>query len=107
MFLLRSGLRFSFRALKVPQPKVRKRPFLLRCCPNMYFNFSYFSNKGLSIYYVIRNGGGGLPDLLQYYIGGGLPNLLQYYIGVGLESLLQYYSFVRKMEGYNPFSALY
>ena len=51
--------------------------------------------------------GGGLPDLLQYYIGGGLPNLLQYYIGVGLESLLQYYSFVTKMEGYNPFSALY
>ena len=39
--------------------------------------------------------------------GGGLPDLLQYYIGVGLESLLQYYSFVRKMEGYNPFSALY
>ena len=38
---------------------------------------------------------------------GGLPDLLQYYIGVGLESLLQYYSFVRKMEGYNPFSALY
>ena len=65
------------------------------------------TGKGLSIYYVIRNGGGGLPDLLQYYIGGGLPNLLQYYIGVGLESLLQYYSFVRKMEGYNPFSALY
>ena len=61
--------------------------------------------KGLSIYYVIRNGGG-LPDLLQYYIGGGLPNLLQYYIGGGLESLLQYYSFERKMEGYNPFSAL-
>ena len=26
-------------------------------------------------------GVGGLPDLLQYYIGGGLPNLLQYYIG--------------------------
>ena len=52
-------------------------------------------------------GGEGLPNLLQYYIGGGLPNLLQYYIGVGLESLLQYYSFVRKMEGYNPFSALY
>ena len=51
--------------------------------------------------------GGGLPDLLQYYIGGGLPNLLQYYIGGGLESLLQYYSFERKMEGYIPFSALY
>ena len=50
--------------------------------------------------------GGGLPDLLQYYIGVGLPNLLQYYIGGDLESLLQYYSFERKMEGYNPFSAL-
>ena len=50
--------------------------------------------------------GGGLPDLLQYYIGGDLPNLLQYYIGGGLGSLLQYYSFERKMEGYNPFSAL-
>ena len=36
--------------------------------------------KGLSIYYVIRNGGG-LPDLLEYYIGGGVPNFLQYYIG--------------------------
>ena len=51
-------------------------------------------------------GGRGVPDLLQYYIGGDLPNLSQYYIGVGLESLLQYYSFERKMEGYNPFSAL-
>ena len=51
--------------------------------------------------------GGGLPDLLQYYIGGGLPNLLQYYIGGGLESLLQYYSFERKMEGYNPFILIY
>ena len=66
-----------------------------------------FFSKGLSIYYVIRNGGGGLPDLLQYYIGGGVPNLLQYYIGGGLESLLQCYSFERKMEGYIPFSALY
>ena len=26
--------------------------------------------KGLSIYYVIRDGGGCLPDLLQYHIGG-------------------------------------
>ena len=48
-------------------------------------------------------GGGGLPDLLEYYMGGGLPNLLQYYIGGGLESLLQYYSFEWKMEGYIPF----
>ena len=53
--------------------------------------FDFF--KGLSIYYVIRD-------------GGGLPDFLQYYTGVGLESLLQYYSFERKMEGYNPFSAL-
>ena len=37
----------------------------------------YIPDKGLSIYYVIRDGGGGgLPDLLQYYIGGDLPNLL-------------------------------
>ena len=35
----------------------------------------------------------------------GHTNLLQYYMG-GLESLLHYYSFERKMEGYNPFSAL-
>ena len=27
MFLLRSGLRFSFRALEVPEPRVRKRSF--------------------------------------------------------------------------------
>ena len=26
MFVFRSGLRFSFRALKVPEPRVRKRP---------------------------------------------------------------------------------
>ena len=64
-------------------------------------------HRGVIEIYYITTKGGGLPDLLQYYIGGGLPNLLQYYIGVGLESLLQYYSFVRKMEGYNPFSALY
>ena len=32
------------------------------------------SLKGLSIYCVIHDeGGGGLPDLLQYYIGGVLP----------------------------------
>ena len=76
--------------------------------PEPNFAQSYFDHqlKGLSIHYVIRDGGGGLPDLLQYYIGVGLPNLLQYYIGRGLERLLQYYSFERKMEGYNPFSAL-
>ena len=49
--------------------------------------------KGLFIYYIISDGGG-LPDLLQYYIGGDL------------ESLLRYYSFERKVVGNNPFSAL-
>ena len=29
MFVLRSGLRFSFRALEVPKPRVRKRSFSL------------------------------------------------------------------------------
>ena len=29
MFLLKIGLRFSFRALEVPQPRVRKRPLSL------------------------------------------------------------------------------
>ena len=27
MFVFRSGLRFSFRALEVPEPRVRKRPY--------------------------------------------------------------------------------
>ena len=45
--------------------------------------FSEMHNKGPFIYYVIADRGGGLPDLLQYYIGGGLTDLLQYYIGVG------------------------
>ena len=41
----------------------------------------------LGAVHILRNtrwGEGGLPDLLQYYIGGSL------------ESLLQYYSFKRK-----------
>ena len=29
MFVFRSGLRFSFRALEVPEPRVRKRPLSL------------------------------------------------------------------------------
>ena len=33
MFLLRSGLRFSFRALEVPEPRVRKRPLSLLIWP--------------------------------------------------------------------------
>ena len=38
----------------------------------------------LGAVHILRNmwwGGGGLPDLLQYYIEGGLLNLLQYYRG--------------------------
>ena len=27
VFVLRSGLRFSFRALEVPEPRARKRPY--------------------------------------------------------------------------------
>ena len=66
---------------------------------NNDFAFFQINTQPLGAVHILRNTkwGGGLPDLLQYYIGGGLPNLLQYYIGVGLESLLQYYSFVRKM----------
>ena len=47
----------------------------------------------------------GLPDLLQYYIGGS-PQFITILQRGGLQNLLQYYSFERKMEGYNPFSAL-
>ena len=64
-------------------------------------------NKRLSIYYVIRDGGGGLKDLLQYYMGGESPQFITILQrGGGLENLLQYYSFERKMESYNHFSAL-
>ena len=61
------------------------------------FSFERLHRFELGAVHILRNtgwGGRGLPDLLQYYIGGGLPNLLQYY------------SFERKMESYNPFSAL-
>ena len=42
MFLLRSGLRFSFRALEVPEPKVRKRPFFLLKWPFPHSQFEHF-----------------------------------------------------------------
>ena len=61
--------------------------------------------KGLPIYYRIRDGGGG-SRFITILHRGGLPNLFQYYMRGGLQSLLQYHSFERKMEGYNPFSAL-
>ena len=37
---------------------------------------------------------------------GGSSQFITIYIGGDRVSLLQYYSFERKMEGYNPFSAL-
>ena len=40
----------------------------------------YLDGYILGAVHILRNHGG-LPDLLQYYIGGGLLNLLQYYIG--------------------------
>ena len=48
------------------------------------------ADKGLSIYYVIQNGGGSSRFITILHRGG-------------LESLLQYYSFEWKMEGYIPF----
>ena len=52
------------------------------------------SDKGLSMYYVTRDRGEGSSRFITILHRGGF------------ESLLQYYSFGRKMEGYNPFSAL-
>ena len=42
MFLLRSGLRFSFRALEVPQPRMRKRPLSLLIWPFPHSWFGHF-----------------------------------------------------------------
>ena len=61
--------------------------------------------KGLSIYYVIWDGGG-LSNLFQYHIGGGSPQFITILHRGCLESLLQYYSFEKNMEGYNPSPAL-
>ena len=60
----------------------------------MLQEFTHFSHcVAICAYFYVTLGGsaqiitilhrGGLPDLLQYYIGGGLLNLLQYYIGRG------------------------
>ena len=60
----------------------------------------------LGAVHILRNTGwGGLPDLLQYYMGGS-PQFITILHRGGLESLLQFYSFERKMQGYNPFPAL-
>ena len=47
MFLLRSGLTFSFWALEVPEPRVRKRPFSLTeiwNCHNKYGFATKYTN---------------------------------------------------------------
>ena len=57
MFLLRSGLRFSFRPLEVPEPRVRKRPlsltnrafsfiFLKKCFSGTPYCISALENSG-------------------------------------------------------------
>ena len=56
--------------------------------------------------YITEYGMGGGSRFITILHRGGLPNLFQYYMRGGLQSLLQYHSFERKMEGYNPFSAL-
>ena len=52
-----------------------------------------FSHKGLSIYYVIQDRGEGSSRFITILHGerGGLPNLLQYYIGVASPI---YYNFI-------------
>ena len=52
-------------------------------------------SKGLSIYYVIQDGGGRGSSRFITILHRGLR-----------QNLLQYYSFERKMEGYNPFLTL-
>ena len=55
-----------------------------RWCSNHYHHGTFVLKIWLGAVNISRNtwwGGGGLPDLLQYYIGGGLLNLLQYYRG--------------------------
>ena len=45
-------------------------------------------------------------NYLQMVVGG-LPNLLQYYIGGVLKNLLQYYRFGTNMKDLRPFSVLH
>ena len=42
MLLLKCGLRFSFRALEVPEPRVRKRPLSLLIWPFPHSRFGHF-----------------------------------------------------------------
>ena len=48
----------------------------------------------------------GAVHILRNTEGGGTSQFITILHRGGLESLLKYYSFARKMEGYNPFSAV-
>ena len=60
----------------------------------------------MSIYYVIRDGGAGVFPIYYNITWEGSPQFITILHRGGRQNLLQYYSFERKMEGYNPFSAL-
>ena len=51
-------------------------------------------------------GGRGSSRFITILHRGGSPQFITILHRGGLQNLLQYYSFERKMEGYNPFSAL-
>ena len=51
-------------------------------------------------------GGRGSSRFITILHRGGSPQFITILQRRGLQNLLQYYSFERKMEGYNPFSAL-
>ena len=51
-------------------------------------------------------GGRGSSRFITILHRGGPPQFITILQRGGLQNLLQYYSFERKMEGYNPFSAL-
>ena len=63
----------------------------------------YRFRKGLSIYYVIQDGGGGSSRFISILQRGGSPQYITILHWGVLKSLFQYYSFERKMECFNPF----
>ena len=58
--------------------------------------------------HILRNmgWGEGSSRFITILHRGGSPQFITILHRGGLESLLQHYSFARKIEGYNPFSAL-
>ena len=63
-------------------------------------------NKGPSIYYVIRNRGGGVFPIYYNITQGGSPQFITILHRGVLQSLLQYYIIGRNMKGLIPFSVL-